>query len=449
MHFNEGYIFKEINIKYMNVGIIGGSDGLGKTLVYYFRDEFTVYISARDHKKGRAVAEELNINYIESNAGLANISDILIISVPIQHTSDVIREVAPFMKDGSVMIDVTSIKEEPSNTMKEVLPETVEYIPTHPVFGPRTTELDNQVIVLTADKKGKWYERVYNYLASQNMRIIETTPEKHDFMMSIVQVLTHFSFISTAYAFEKLKVDINETEDYESPIYNLMIDVIARIVAQNPYLTYNIQSMNSNGPNIRNTFADAVLELRDVINNADEDEFVKIAIKATKNMGDIKNALGRSDKAISALSHEYGLLHKSVGKEVGLKHIYSGKIHVGVLESVDGKTAVLKSGNKTKNLRIANIDVLSDAELQEWKIHNLKHEKQSISCVFSKNVNVNVIEDTVVNMDNIIDIRLIDAYNGPQIDENSISLTFEVEALSKSDIENVIKLFTGFGGTIR
>ena len=433
----------------MNVGIIGGSDGLGKTLIYYFRDEFTVYISGRDHKKGRSVANELGVNYIESNAGLANISDILIISVPIQHTSDVIREVAPFMKDGSVMIDVTSIKEEPSRTMREVLPETIEYIPTHPVFGPRTTELDNQVIVLTADKKGKWYDRVYKYLASKNMRIIETTPEKHDFMMSIVQVLTHFSFISTAYAFEKLKVDISETEDYESPIYNLMIDVIARIVAQNPYLTYNIQSMNSNGPNIRNTFADAVLELRDVINNADEDEFVKIAIKATKNMGDIKNALGRSDKAISALSHEYSLLHKSVGKEVGLKHIYSGRIHIGILESVDGKTAVLKSGNKTKNLRIANIDVLSEDELHEWKLNNVKHEIQSISCVFSKNVNVNVIENTVLNMSNIIDIHLIDAYNGPQIDENSISLTFEVEALSKSDIENVKKLFTGFGGNIR
>lgn len=433
----------------MNVGIIGGSDGLGKTLIYYFRDEFTVYISGRDHKKGRSVADELGVNYIESNAGLANISDILIISVPIQHTSDVIREVAPFMKDGSVMIDVTSIKEEPSRTMREVLPETIEYIPTHPVFGPRTTELDNQVIVLTADKKGKWYDRVYKYLASKNMRIIETTPEKHDFMMSIVQVLTHFSFISTAYAFEKLKVDISETEDYESPIYNLMIDVIARIVAQNPYLTYNIQSMNSNGPNIRNTFADAVLELRDVINNADEDEFVKIAIKATKNMGDIKNALGRSDKAISALSHEYSLLHKSVGKEVGLKHIYSGRIHVGILESVDGKTAVLKSRNKTKNLRIANIDVLSEDELHEWKLNNVKHEIQSISCVFSKNVNVNVIENTVLNMSNIIDIHLIDAYNGPQIDENSISLTFEVEALSKSDIENVKKLFTGFGGNIR
>ena len=121
----------------MNVGIIGGTDGLGKTLVYYFKDEFEVYITGRDHEKGNRIASEAGVNYIESNAGLANISDILIISVPIQHTSDVIREVAPYMKAGSLMVDVTSIKEEPSNTMREVLPDEIEYIPTHPVFGPR------------------------------------------------------------------------------------------------------------------------------------------------------------------------------------------------------------------------------------------------------------------------------------------------------------------------
>lgn len=433
----------------MNVGIIGGTDGLGKTLVYYFRDEFEVYITGRDHKKGRRIADELNVNYIESNAGLANISDILIVSVPIQHTSYVIREVAPFMKSGSVMIDVTSVKEEPSKAMAECLAENVEYIPTHPVFGPRTTELDNQVIVLTPDKKGEWYSKVYDYLSEKNMRIIETTAEKHDFMMSIVQVLTHFSFISTASAIEKLKVDLSESEDYESPIYNLMIDMIARIVAQNPYLTYNIQSMNNNGPKIRNTFADAVIELRDVINDEDEEKFVEIAIKATKHMGDIKNALGRSDKAINALNHEFSLLNKSIGKEVGLKHIYSGKIHVGILESLDDKTAVIKSGNKVKNLRLANIEVLSDAELQNWKISNFDKKTESISCIFPKNVHVETIQNTVLNIDNIIDIHLTDAYTGPQIADEFISLTFEVTGLEKEDIENVKKLFTGFGGTIR
>ena len=433
----------------MNIGIIGGTDGLGKTLVYYFRDEFNVYITGTDHKKGMAVAQELGVNYIESNAGLANISDLLVISVPIQHTSNVIREVAPFMKSGSLMVDVTSVKEEPLKTMKEVLPENVEYIPTHPVFGPRTTRLDNQVIVLTADKKGKWYDKVYNYLASKNMRVIETTAEKHDFMMSIVQVLTHFSFISTASAIEKLKVDLTESEDYESPIYNLMIDMIARIVAQNPYLTYNIQSMNNNGPKIRNTFAEAVIELRDVINNKDEDEFVNIAIKATKHMGDITNALGRSDKAISALSYEYTYLNNSIGTEVGLKHIYSGKIHVGILESIDNKTAVLRNGNKVKKLRIANIRILLPRELYEWKLENSNKITSSISCVFPKNVHVETIQNTVMNIDNIIDISLTDAYTGPQIADDFISLTFEVISLEKDAIEDVKNLFTGFGGVIR
>lgn len=433
----------------MNIGIIGGTDGLGKTLVYYFRDEFNVYITGTDHKKGRAVANELEVNYIESNAGLANISDLLVISVPIQYTSNVIREVAPFMKSGSVMIDVTSVKEEPLRAMKEALPENVEYIPTHPVFGPRTTRLDNQVIVLTADKKGKWYDKVYNYLASKNMRIIETTAEKHDFMMSIVQVLTHFSFISTASAIEKLKVDLTESEDYESPIYNLMIDMIARIVAQNPYLTYNIQSMNNNGPKIRNTFAEAVIELRDVINNHDEDEFVNIAIRATKHMGDITNALGRSDKAISALSYEYTYLNNSIGHEVGLKHIYSGKIHVGTLESIDNKTAILRDGNKVKKLRIANIRILLPKELYQWKLENSNKITNSISCVFPKNVHVETIQNTVMNIDNIIDINLTDAYTGPQIADAFISLTFEVVSLEKDAIEDVKRLFTGFGGVIR
>lgn len=54
-----------------------------------------------------------------------------------------------------------------------------------------------------------------------------------------------------------------------------------------------------------------------------------------------------------------------------------------------------------------------------------------------------------MNIANIIDIKLTDTYNGPQISKNSISLTFEVIALSKEDIEKIKELFTGFGGVIR
>jgi len=435
-----------IKVINMKIGIIGGSDGLGKTLIYYFRDEFKVSISARDHDKGRKVAEEMNVDYVESNKKLAAMSNILIISVPIHHTPSVIREVAPFMKKGSVMIDVTSVKEKPLKTMEECLPDNVEFIPTHPVFGPRTTELDNQVIVLTATKKGKWYEKVYDYLDSKNMRIIETTAHHHDYMMSIVQVLTHFSFISTASAMEKLKVDITETEDYESPIYNLMIDMIARIVSQNPYLTYYIQTMNSNGTQIRNAFSEAVTELRDVIEAKNDEKFVEIAINATKNMGDIQNALGRSDKAINGLNHEFNILKKSIGHEIALEHIYSGKVHIGVLEKIDGKSAILDNGTK---LRIANIRVLNDEELYQWRLENTKQKEESISCMFPDSVTPNIIVETIENIQDITEVILTDIYKGPQIAEGYESLTFNVKALNKDAINNVKKVLTGFGGVLR
>lgn len=433
----------------MKIGIIGGTDGLGKTLIYYLRDEFEVAISGRDHKKGMKVAEETGAQYIKTNTELASISNILIVSVPINFTSPVIREVADYMKEGSLMIDVTSIKEEPSETMREVLRSDVEYIPTHPIFGPRTTELDNQVIVLTPHKKGKWYPKVFNYLKNKNMRVIETTAQKHDYMMSIVQVLTHFSYISTASAMEKLKVNISETEDFESPIYNLMIDMIARIVSQNPYLTYYIQSMNNNGDKIRNAFADAVVELKDVINAGDESKFVEIAIRATKNMGDIQAALGRSDKAINSLSHEVTLLNQSIGHEIGLKHIYSGKIHVGILDSIDKDKAILKQNNKFKKLKVANIEVLSNEELYDWKLKHLKKEEHIISCIFVESVDKEIIKNTISNLNNITSVEIKDVYRGPQIPDNHLSISFKVTGLYKESIEEVKKLLTGFGGIIR
>lgn len=428
----------------MKVGIIGGSDGLGKTLIYYFRDEFDVIISARNHEKGRNVANKANVKYIESNTELASISDILVISVPINHTSDVIREVAGFMKEGSLMVDVTSIKEEPLKTMSETVPENVEYIPTHPIFGPRTTELDNQVIVLTPDKKGKWFDKVYNYLSSKNMRVIITSAEKHDFMMSIVQILTHFSFISTTSAIEKLKVDIKETENYESPIYNLMIDVIARISAQNPYLTYNIQTMNENGPKIRNTFVEAVSELRDVINNGDDEKFVSIVEKSVDHMGDVSDALGRSDKAIRALSHEYTLLNQSIGHEVGLKNFYTGEINVGILENITPRTASLNCNGNIKEIIISHIDVLDENELQKWKNKTLNKTVENIRCILPENIDTEIIKKTVVKTTEIAEIEVLEDVKI----NNSTDITFKVTAVSQNDIDKVKKLLKGFGAII-
>ena len=48
----------------MNIGIIGGSDGLGKTLIYHLKDEFNVAFSGRDHNKGMKELMKLTLHII-------------------------------------------------------------------------------------------------------------------------------------------------------------------------------------------------------------------------------------------------------------------------------------------------------------------------------------------------------------------------------------------------
>ncbi|WP_042702179.1 prephenate dehydrogenase [Methanobrevibacter arboriphilus] len=439
----------------MKIGIIGGTRGLGKTLASILSKEgFDITITGRDTVTGNQVSEDLKVEYSNDNKKVASSSDIIIISVPISTTSKVIKEIAKSVIPGSLVVDVTSVKVEPSNLMKNLLNNDVEFIPTHPVFGPRTTNLEGQVVVLTPisqkQKEGKWYPKVLKFLKDRKVRIIEASPEEHDDMMAVVQVLTHFSYISTASAIKKLGINIKDTRKFASPIYNLMVDMISRIVSQNPFLTYSIQLENQNGEKVRQTFADSVLELKKVLTNHDKDNFVKIAIEATKNLDDIQSALGRSDKAIDSQNHELTILKNSIGKEIALQHIYSEEVHIGVLNQVNPDFIILDTGKNQKKLKIANIKILDKYDFLDWKIKNQTTKTNSISCIFPKNSNAEIIKDTIKNcVDDIISIKVTDIYTGHQISEGNVSFTFEIVAFDKSTFKSVKNVLEGFGGIIR
>lgn len=439
----------------MKIGIIGGTRGLGKTLASILSKEgFDITITGRDTVTGNQVSEDLKVEYSNDNKKVASSSDIIIISVPISTTSKVIKEIAKSVTPGSLVVDVTSVKVEPSNLMKNLLNNDVEFIPTHPVFGPRTTNLEGQVVVLTPisqkQKEEKWYPKVLKFLKDRKVRIIEASPEEHDNMMAVVQVLTHFSYISTASAIKKLGINIKDTRKFASPIYNLMVDMISRIVSQNPFLTYSIQLENQNGEKVRQSFADSVLELKKVLTNHDKDNFVKIAIEATKNLDDIQSALGRSDKAIDSQNHELTILKNSIGKEIALQHIYSEEVHIGVLNQVNPDFIILDTGKNQKKLKIANIKILDKYDFLDWKIKNQTTKTNSISCIFPKNSNAEVIKNTIKNcVDDIISIKVTDIYTGHQISEGNISFTFEIVAFDKSTFKSVKNVLEGFGGIIR
>ncbi len=434
----------------MKIAIIGGTRGLGKWIARYLKSKkFEVVITSRDSDSGSKIARKIGVEYCPDNKKAASQSKVVIIAVPIEHTEYVLREVAPSMTKGSLLMDVTSVKETPSYLMQELTKEGVDFLPAHPMFGPRIRSLEGQVIVLTPLQKNEWFRRVLNFLEDEKVRVLVTTPEKHDEMMSVVQVLTHFAYISIASTIEQMEVDVKESRKFASPIYNLMVDTISRIVAQNPYLAYSIQTQNHYADKARSAFIKTVQDLEKDLNVKNQDKFVEAMSSAAKNLNDLEAALGRSDKAISALNQEIIRLKKSIGKEVGLRHIYSGKVHIGILKSLEPDFLILKIGKRNIRLKIANIEVLNSSQRWNWKINNLESREYDISAVFSNSSDSKVICSVLERLDGIIKVRILDTYHGPPINEGMVSMTFRIKVLDITKIKEVEKLMKGFGAKIR
>ena len=434
----------------MQIAVIGGTRGLGKWIATFLKNrDFNVVITGRDKITGKRVSKKIGVDYTNDNINAASKADIVIVSVPIDAMTSTIKEIAGVMKKGSLLIDVTSVKEEPAKAMEEYVLQGVEVLPTHPMFGPRIRSLDGQVVVLTPQKRGEWYNKVYNFLEKENARVLVTTPNMHDQMMSIVQGLTHFAYISIAATIERLQVDIKESRKFASPIYNLMVDMIARIVAQNPYLFYSIQTHNRYTKNTHETFISTYKDLMGMVSNHNESEFVSVMGSAAKHLDDLEAALGRSDKAISALNEEIVLLKNSVGKEVGLRHIYSGNIHIGVLKNISPDFIVLNENNKDIRLKLSNVEVLDNKELLKSKIESFPKKTFDVSAIFPETCHPEIIADTINNLEDVINVSVVDTFQGNQIPSGKISITFKYKVINRRVRLNVENLLKGFGGEIR
>ena len=69
---------------------------------------------------------------------LADICDVIVVSVPIAATAGVIAEVGPLMKKGQLLMDLTSLKKEPVALMLKH--SEADVVGCHPLFGPSITE---------------------------------------------------------------------------------------------------------------------------------------------------------------------------------------------------------------------------------------------------------------------------------------------------------------------
>jgi prephenate dehydrogenase len=280
--------------------ILGGTGETGSWFARYFKDKgFDVAVWGPSGKV--EVAERLGVRYARDMMLEVEESDIVLVSVLIEKTVEVIRMVAPRMRPGSLIMDVTSIKSGPVKAMKTYAPKGVEVLGTHPMFGPTMPTLSGQTIIFTPveGKTGKWLPIIRSLFESDGAHIGILEAEEHDEMMAVVQALTHFAYIGIGAALKALDFDVSRSRQFMSPVYEIMIDFVGRILDQNPELYASIQK-NPKAAAVRQTYVAECMRLCEKADAGDLEGFKQMMRDAAVHYGGTHEALERSDRVINA-----------------------------------------------------------------------------------------------------------------------------------------------------
>lgn len=177
----------------MKLGIIGFGR-LGRLITKYVAQDADVIV----YEKFPNEETEKQIKELGGTIGtLEEACDcpIVIPFVPISEFEKTLIEMKPFLKAGTLVADVCSVKKHPIDKMLEILPKDIQILGTHPMFGPDSAKesLFGCKIVLCNERiDEKLYNDIKNYLNNHGLKVIESTADKHDEEISHSLLLTHF-----------------------------------------------------------------------------------------------------------------------------------------------------------------------------------------------------------------------------------------------------------------
>lgn len=165
-----------------------GYGRFGKTLHRLLKDDFdvVVYQRKKTDKQPESVTQDLKKAYA---------SDIIFYAVPVSEFENLISTHKKFIKSNHQLIDVLAVKMYPKEIFEKYLPDNIQILLTHPMFGPDSSKdgFDNLPIIIdqykTTDENYKFWKKFFE---SKLLNILEMSADDHDRLSADSHGLTHF-----------------------------------------------------------------------------------------------------------------------------------------------------------------------------------------------------------------------------------------------------------------
>ncbi|MHB8546452.1 MAG: prephenate dehydrogenase/arogenate dehydrogenase family protein [Nitrosotalea sp.] len=179
------------------IAIIGAEGQMGKWFSKYFLEKDYDIIGYDSEK------EILNksVTKAQSLVGAILTADYVILCIPVKRTPETIRLIAKEMKRDSYLIDISSLKTKTAAALSKI-PDKVNPICIHPMFGPGTKKLKGQNIISIPIRDAKKEMAVAKSLFEE-ANFVQIDATEHDKKIAIVLGMPHLVNLALANIFAK------------------------------------------------------------------------------------------------------------------------------------------------------------------------------------------------------------------------------------------------------
>jgi len=275
--------FKQVKHDLGHIVVVGGEGQLGQL--------FTQMLTLSGYQVKSLDKDDWHrANSLFDGAGL------VIVTVPIKVTCNVIREHLTNLPETCILADLTSIKEQPVEAMLSA--HTGPVVGLHPMFGPDVGSLAKQVIVVCHGRHAEAYQWLLDQIVIWGARIVEAEPVKHDKAMQLVQAMRHFSSFVYGMNLCEEQADIDTLLQFSSPIYRLELAMVGRLFAQDPELYADIIFAQQGSQDAISDYLDNYRNALALLKSGDRSTFVEEFKRVAKWFGDFAPQFQHESRAM-------------------------------------------------------------------------------------------------------------------------------------------------------
>jgi prephenate dehydrogenase len=218
-----------------------------------------VILSSRKKEKLAKLGKELGVETADFVDAVKK-ADNVIICVSIDAFEEVVKKIAPSIREGQTVVDICSIKEQPVEIMHQHIKKGL-ILGTHPVFGPGSPSVKHKAYILTPTnaKEQAFAEKYRGWLEEVGARVFMMSPKKHDELMSVVLGLPHFVGLVACDTLLEQPAFL-ETKKVAGTTYQMLLTLAEVTALENPELFSSLQFSLPKMEKIENLFIEKARE---------------------------------------------------------------------------------------------------------------------------------------------------------------------------------------------